>query len=218
MGPVLERAGGGAGEFHARTVPDTSEVLVWWFEIDRSAVAIGSGQVAEDVLDLERCADARIEVVRRRSGGGAVLLIPGEVIWVDVVVPTGHRLWSDDVSEAMLRVGERWVEALAPMVHGRHLSVHHGPMTRTAWSTLVCFDGVGPGEVLVDGRKLVGISQRRTRQTARFQCAVHLQYDPLRLPPLLAGPLPDDPLRPVATLTADVDPVEVVERLLTALG
>jgi lipoate---protein ligase len=215
MGPVLERAGGSAGEFHARTVPDTSDVLVWWFEVDRPAVAIGSGQVADDVLDLDRCAEAGIEVVRRRSGGGAVLLMPDEVLWIDVVVPARHHLWSDDVSDAMVRVGERWVEALTPVVDG-HLSVHRGPMTRTAWSTLVCFDGVGPGEVLVGGHKLVGISQRRTRQTARFQCAVHLRYDPLRLPALLAGPLPDVPLRRVATVAADLD--DVVERLLTALG
>jgi lipoate---protein ligase len=217
MRPVFERAGGSAGEFHARSVPDTPEVVVWWFEVDRPAVAIGSGQVADDVLDLERCAENQIEVVRRRSGGGAVLLIPGEVLWVDVLVPAGHRLWSDDVSDAMLRVGERWVEALAPVVGG-HLSVHHGPMTRTEWSPLVCFDGVGPGEVLVDGHKLVGISQRRTRQAARFQCAVHLRYDPSRLPLLLAEPHPEAPLRPVATLTAGVDPAGVVERLLTALG
>jgi lipoate---protein ligase len=217
MRPRLERAGGSASEFHARTVPATSDLLVWWFEVERAAVAIGSGQVAADVLDLDRCAEARIEVVRRRSGGGAVLLVPGEVLWIDVVVPATHRLWSDDVSVAMLRVGERWVEALAPMVPGQ-LSVHPGPMTRTPWSALVCFDGLGPGEVLLDGRKLVGISQRRTRHAARFQCAVHLRYDPGVLPTFLVGPLPEEPRRPVATLPPGVEPGALIERLLSALG
>ena len=48
-------------------------------------------------------------------------------------------------------------------------------MACTGWCPLVCFAGVGPGEVLAGGRKLVGISQRRTRAGARFQCAVHVR-------------------------------------------
>jgi lipoate-protein ligase A len=55
------------------------------------------------------------------------------------------------------------------------------------WSPLVCFAGLGPGEVLVDGRKVVGLSQRRTRAGARFHCAalrvwdVHALLDTLAL-------------------------------------
>ncbi len=58
-------------------------------------------------------------------------------------------------------------------------------MVRTPWSSLVCFAGLGPGEVTVDGRKLVGISQRRTRAGARFQCAVYSRHDSAVLPALL---------------------------------
>ena len=38
-----------------------------------------------------------VAVVRRRSGGGAVLLDPGGVVWVDVVVPRHDPRWDDDV-------------------------------------------------------------------------------------------------------------------------
>ena len=55
---------------------------------------------------------AGIEVVRRRSGGGAVLLVPGEVLWVDVVVPRDDALWDDDVGRATHWLGELWVRAL----------------------------------------------------------------------------------------------------------
>ncbi len=120
-----------------------------------------------------------MEVVRRRSGGGAVLLIPGEVVWLDVLIPTGDSLWSDDVSYASHWLGDVWVAALG------YGEVHRGPMVRTRWSPLVCFAGLGPGEVTVDGRKLVGISQRRTRAGARFQCAVYARHDPSVLPALL---------------------------------
>ena len=83
------------------------------------------------------------------------------------------------------------------------LVVHDGPMRSTPWSRLVCFDGLGAGEVLLGGRKLVGISQRRTRDAARLQCCWYSAYDPQRLVALLdpvAGrPVVAD-LAPVATL------------------
>ena len=41
---------------------------------------------------------------------------------------------------------------------------------------MVCFAGLGTGEVTVAGRKCVGMSQRRTRAGARFQCAVPLAW------------------------------------------
>ena len=64
--------------------------------------------------------------------------------------------------------------------------VHTGAMRGGRWSRLVCFGGLGPGEVVVGGRKLVGISQRRTRAVARFQCVVHRRWDPGPLLGLLA--------------------------------
>jgi hypothetical protein len=42
----------------------------------------------------------------------------------------------------------------------------------------VCFGALGPGEVLIDGRKAVGVSQRRTRAGARFQCIVYDRWNP----------------------------------------
>ena len=54
----------------------------------------------------------------------------------------------------------------------------------------MCFAGVGPGEVLVGGRKVVGISQRRTRAGARFHCAALRAWDARALLAVLA--LPDD--------------------------
>lgn len=56
--------------------------------------------------------------------------------------------------------------------------IHRDRLQRTRWGRLVCFGAVGPGEVSVAGRKVVGISQRRTRGGARFQCLVLDGWDP----------------------------------------
>ncbi len=69
----------------------------------------------------------------------------------------------------------------------------------------MCFAGVGPGEVLLGRRKLVGISQRRTRGGARFQCMVHVRWTPDVLVSLLAEPRPAvDELEPVAVVSREV--------------
>jgi lipoate---protein ligase len=127
---------------------------VWIHEVSAPALVLGSSQ-RPDIVDDATIGS--IEVVRRRSGGGAVLLIPDEVIWLDVLIPTDDPLWSDDVSHASHWLGDVWVAALGGG------SVHRGPMVRTPWSSLVCFAGLGPGEVTVGGRKLVGISRMRRR-------------------------------------------------------
>ncbi len=133
-------------------------------------------------------------VVRRRTGGGAVLVRPGEQLWVDVLLPAGDAMWEDDVGRSFHWLGQVWVDALASL--GVDSSWHNGPMVCTPWCRQVCFAGIGSGEVTVDGRKVVGLAQRRTRAGALFQCAALLRWDPdemvrlLDLDPEAAAALP----------------------------
>jgi lipoate-protein ligase A len=150
---------------------------------ERPALVLGSSQAESDV-DREAATGAGVDVARRRSGGGAVLVEPGAVVWIDVIVPAGDRLWEADVREATWWVGATWVAALDAIVAGP-AQVWRGGMRRTAWSDRVCFAGLGPGEVCLDARKVVGVSQRRTRVGALFQTAALLQWDPNRLLSLL---------------------------------
>lgn len=111
-----------------------------------------------------------VPLARRRSGGGGVLVVPGELLWVEILVPRGDPWWDDDVARAAHPIGEWWAGALIRL--GEPATVHTGALTPSSWSSALCFAGLGPGEVLVGGRKVVGIAQRRTRDGACFQCAV----------------------------------------------
>jgi lipoate-protein ligase A len=178
---------GPAAELHG-AVPRTDRRSASWFEVERTALVLGSAQ-RDEVVDAAACAAAGVEVVRRRSGGGVVLLVPGESLWLDVVVPAGDPRWHDDVATAMWWLGEVWCEALVACgVDGA--AVHRGGLVHSPWSRLVCFDGVGAGEVLVAGHKAVGISQRRTRDWLRLQSSIHLAWRPELLVSLLAGAEP----------------------------
>jgi lipoate-protein ligase A len=191
---------------------------LWWFEVDRPALVLGSTQ-GDIVVDHGACARAGVEVVWRHSGGGAVLLVPGEVVWLDVILPASDPRWSDDVGRATWWLGQAWADALASLGHPGG-QVHRGPMVASAWSRLVCFAGLGPGEVTIAGRKAVGISQRRTRGVARFQCALHRRWDPAALLGLLAPSAlpPDDPAELAGAVAAfDVAPDALRDALLAAL-
>ena len=183
-----------ATEFHALDVPDPAERAVWVADPTDPALVLGSSQPDADVRP-----GVDLEVVRRRSGGGAVLVVPGDVLWVDVVVPAGDALWDDDVARASHWLGDAWATALGAL--GVEGEVHRGPLDRTPWSAAVCFAGLGPGEVTIDGRKAIGISQRRTRAAARFQCAALARWDPSA----------------VADLLVDVDPGAIAD-VATGVG
>ena len=114
-----------------------------------------------------------------------MLVEPGRILWLDVLLPAGDPLWDDDVARAFLWLGRVWADALAEL--GVPALVHEGGLCTTQWSRLVCFGGLGTGEVTdPEGRKLVGLSQRRTRAGARFQCCALLEWEPASIVSLLA--------------------------------
>jgi lipoate-protein ligase A len=148
-------------------------------QVTAPALVLGSTQPDTDV-DLAALERAGLQAVRRRSGGGAVLVEPGGVLWVDVMLPAGDPLWETDVGRAFWWLGRAWAGALTELgLPGA--SVHRGGLVASPWSRLVCFAGLGPGEVTVEGRKVVGMAQRRGREGALFQCAVALRWEPERL-------------------------------------
>ena len=202
---AVETFAGSAGEFHGRDIGADPAPAVWVFDVTAPALVLGSKQRDAGIADEAACAAAGVEVVRRRSGGGAVLLEPGRIVWFDVIVPTAQLHAAgvgDDVTASMTWLGWHVASALADL--GVAADVHRGAMSCSAWCPLICFAGVGPGELLSDGAKLVGISQRRSRAGARFQCAVHIGWSPATLVGLLTADVPLTELPPVATLPPDV--------------
>ena len=187
---VVERHRGTAAELHERHWPDPVVPTIWVCEPTRPALVVGSVQEppSPDALD------DHVDVVVRQSGGGAVLLEPGNVGWLDVFLPPADRRWMDDVGRSFLWLGQAWADAL-----GGEAQVHDGALVQTRWSSDVCFAGRGPGEVLIEDRKVVGLSQRRTRRGARFQALVLGEWDPEPLVRHLGLPAhADGELRPVA--------------------
>ncbi|MDZ7673667.1 MAG: hypothetical protein U5K30_01145 [Acidimicrobiales bacterium] len=212
---IVERHRGTAAELHGLEMPDDGQRRVWHLAVSEPAVVLGSTQ-ADDVVDAAVARDRGVEVARRRSGGGAVWVAPDDTIWLDVLIPRDDPAWDDDVGRSFLPIGRAWSTALE-VVGVAGTRVHEGPLVRTVWSEAVCFAGIGPGEVLLGDAKVVGISQRRTRAGARFQCAVPRTWDPEPLRSLLVPPPPVVELADLATGVGPVDLDALVEALVAAL-
>jgi lipoate-protein ligase A len=199
----------------ARPVGERSIVVL---DVARPTLVLGSSQ-KDDVVDREAVRRRGVDVVHRRSGGSAVLVEPGAAVWVDVTIPAGDPLSDHDVGRAFHWLGAAWAEVLATA--GVPARWHDGPMRSTPWSASVCFAGLGPGEVTVDGRKVVGLSQRRTREAVLFQCCAALRWEPERLLDLLAL---DDADRArgaaeLADVAAGIGPaVDLVAGIVEAIG
>ena len=207
---------GSAAALHALPVPERPGRAVWVLEATAPALVLGSTQ-REDLVDADAAGALGVEVARRRSGGGVVLVEPAVTAWVDVVVPAGDPLWDDDVGRAARWVGGMWQAALADLGVAPS-EVHEGALACGPLGRLVCFATVGAGEVTTpDRRKLVGISQRRTRAAARFQCAAYSTWRPDPLVELLR--LDAEGARAVASAADGVGhaPEAVVEAVLRHL-
>lgn len=217
----VRRVAGSVADLHGidpteQSEDDRQRPAAWICAPRRPAVVLGSTQ-PRAVVDTAVTDRQGLDVVVRRSGGGAVLVVPEDVVWVDLWVPRGDVLWDDDVAVATHWVGELWADVAARL--GVAARAHRGAMQADALGRLVCFVGVGPGEVLVGDSKLVGVSQRRVRSGARFQCQWVRRWAP---DSLLDGLGIDDPVvrRRVhaAGVGVDVDPDRLVAVLIEALA
>jgi lipoate-protein ligase A len=147
--------------------------------VKRPTLVLGSTQQTE-LVDATAMRERTVDLERRRGGGGAVYLGPGEQLWLDVWIPRDDPLWVVDVSAAAEWVGAWWTVALAAI--GQHgFEVHRGRSVPGESGDLVCFAGRGPGEVFQGDRKVVGLSQWRAREGALFSSCAYLHWDPALL-------------------------------------
>jgi lipoate-protein ligase A len=163
---------GTAADFHAMELP--YERALWWCNVETPTVILGSTQSVDDV-NQNSADESGVLVSRRRSGGGAVFVHPSDTVWIDITISRDDPLWKDDVAQSMLWLGEFFVKALSPWVQA---NVYRDSFSTGVDGRVVCFSSSSPGEVFVGTNKLVGISQRRGREGARFQCVLYRHWRP----------------------------------------
>lgn len=120
-----------------------------------AALTLGYAQLADAGVDLDACRAAGIDVVRRPTGGRAVL--HDHEVTYSVIAPTGG-LFGTTVTESyrviagVLHGALRSFELPAELVPGR---------PRGQQGRAVCFTAPAQYELLIDGCKVAGCAQKR---------------------------------------------------------
>jgi lipoate-protein ligase A len=161
-------------------------------------VGIGLRHRLTSIVDLERCHHAGVDVLERRAGGGA-LLLDEHMLCGAVALPISKV--APDVTESYRWLGDLLLGALdlpnahrVPIDEARQdvsaLRASESPVARVLLTT--CYGALSPHEIVLDGRKLVGLAQVRRRDAALFQFGVLLR-DQSSLADYLQ--VPDEPAR-----------------------
>lgn len=125
-----------------------------------NCISLGYHQLAERI-DLDRCLQDQVDVVRRPTGGRAVL--HAEEVTYSVVIPQGGKSLSGslgDVYNAISRGLVRGIQRLGIPAELQKRSLDLRNHYQTAIS-VSCFSAAAKHEVVLDGKKLVGSAQRR---------------------------------------------------------
>jgi lipoate-protein ligase A len=139
------------------TTPPTVRVFGW----RPPTVSAGYSQDLSRELDLEACRRAGFGVVRRPTGGRAVLHA-GELTY-SVVGASGEPPLGSSILETYRAIAEALLASLAELgVNAELAEVGGGARAREPGAAPPCFASAGRLEVVVGGRKLIGSAQRRS--------------------------------------------------------
>ena len=203
---------GTAADFHAMEL--SAERALWWCNVETPTVILGSTQSVDDV-NQNIADESGVLVSRRRSGGGSVFVHPSDSVWIDITISRDDPLWKDDLAQSMLWLGELFVEALSPWVQAE---VYRDSFSTGIDGRVVCFASSSPGEVFVGANKLVGISQRRGREGARFQCVLYRHWRPSEWSAILASADVRSRVADIAVATLDVPGLTLVNAISVQLS
>ena len=203
---------GTAADFHAMEL--SAERALWWCNVETPTVILGSTQSVDDV-NQNMADESGVLVSRRRSGGGSVFVHPSDSVWIDITISRDDPLWKDDLAQSMLWLGECFVEALSPWVQAE---VYRNTFSTGVDGRVVCFASSSPGEVFVGRNKLVGISQRRGREGARFQCVLYRHWRPSEWSAILASADVRSRVADIAVATLDVPGLTLVNAISEQLS
>jgi lipoyl(octanoyl) transferase len=177
--------------------PPTLRFFAW----DPPAVSLGYGQRLDGRIDLAAARALGVDVVRRLTGGSAILHEDASLeLTYSVVAAAGDFAGAEGLLDTY-----RWIgAALASGLRGLGAAVDMVAVQPSDPATMpaFCFARTGSFEIEARGRKIVGSAQRR-RGTAFLQHgSVMLAADPARLSAVFPGE--PDPFAGMTTLEAAV--------------
>ena len=135
--------------------------ILRFYEWSPPAVSFGYAQDPEKEVDLDICRELGVDLVRRPTGGRAVL--HWEELTYSVICPIDDVRVGGRIEDTYKRIGECLVSGLRG--YGVEVELERAqvrqPRPRGESAALPCFSSIARWEIKCQGRKLVGSAQRR---------------------------------------------------------
>jgi len=164
----------------AEAVKGCAVPILRFYTWDPPAVSLGRFQEVASSVNLAACRKHGIDIVRRITGGRAVL--HRHELTYSVIAPVDNHLFPNDVLgtykvlAAGLLAGFVRLGVPAEMVSP---SGERAGMVNRDRSEPACFSSPSWYEILVHGRKIVGSAQRRLAGAFLQHGSILIDYDPL---------------------------------------
>ena len=191
---------------------ETGEWVVRVYSWSRPTISLGRNQSARGRYDLSRISALGLDVVRRPTGGRAIL--HHREITYSVTAPSEE---AGDLRQSYDRINRLLLEALRSL--GVHASVFSTTTRAPSPGMAPCFDEPSAGELTVAGRKLAGSAQWRADGALLQHGSILIEDDQSLLSSLALGGGPGImPAPSPATLAEALGRAPSVEDIAVALG
>ena len=159
---------------------ETSETVFSVYSWTRPTLSFGRHQPASGLYDLERIRAAGLDVVRRPTGGRAIL--HNREVTYSVTAPLEE---AEPLREAYSRINRILLDGLGRLgiVAGLASPSERAPVP----SIRPCFETPGEGELVANGSKLVGSAQWRDGGALLQHGSILVEDDQSSLPSFAAG-------------------------------
>lgn len=199
------------------TVRNQKRPTLRFFGWRPDAVSIGYFQDMQKEIDLCRCRVSGVDVVRRITGGKAVY--HQDEITYSLSAGRSEKLFPDQISLSYEKIslclarGLSFLGINARLAPGGHVT----DSRKKPVSQANCFSAPSVNELTVDGRKICGSAQMRTRTGFLQHGSVLISFDPREASRLIHSPQTPDRLGESVTSVSDLVGSSVKAEVLAAL-
>jgi len=131
---------------------DTLRLYMWL----PSGVSIGRRQSVQDTVNIEEINRLGFKLVRRPTGGAALLHPQDYEITYSLVIDSSHELYKLDVAQSAAKIAEGIVYSMKKLGLNAGVRGLGEPGT-----SMYCYVNPGSSDVILAGKKISGSAQRR---------------------------------------------------------
>lgn len=145
------------------------------------AVSLGYFQKLEKAVNIDECKRQNIDIVRRLTGGRAV--IHHNEITYSVIIPQSYEEMPPSIAGSYKFLCEGIIAGLKNI--GIEASLDSGKRKQPIKGSAVCFDSPSMNEIVHEGKKLVGSAQVRKNQILLQHGSIPISIEPEKYKSLL---------------------------------